>query len=132
MINKGVLYIILFVLGFVLLAWIFSDIFGYFVISLVLSAIFSPLTNYINRLHFYGYHMPRFVAVLISFAVIVVLFASFIVLFIPLIDDQVQIITRINYEDLYYRASAPLHQVEVFLYNNGIIEEEHLLVESLL
>ncbi|MEK6480123.1 AI-2E family transporter [Catalinimonas sp. 4WD22] len=131
MINKGVLYIILFVLGFVLLAWIFSDIFGYFVIALVLSAIFSPLTNYINRLHFFGYHMPRFIAVLISFAVIVILIASFIVLFIPLIDDQVNIITSINYEDLYYKASAPLQRIETFLFNNGIIEDEDLLVESL-
>jgi predicted PurR-regulated permease PerM len=131
MINKGVLYVILFVLGFVMLAWIFSDIFGYFVISLILSAIFSPLTNYINRLHFYGYHMPRFIAVLISFAVIIVLISSFVVLFIPLIDEQVTIITEINYEDLYYRASAPLQRVETFLYNSGIIEDENLLVESL-
>ncbi len=131
MINKGVLYIILFVLSFVLLAWIFSDIFTYFVVAVVLSAIFTPLTNYITRLHFYGYHMPRFVAVLVSFAVIVVLIASFIVLFIPLIDDQVQIIGTIDYEDLYYKASAPLQRIEDFLYRNGIIGEEDLLVESL-
>ncbi|WPP49457.1 AI-2E family transporter [Catalinimonas niigatensis] len=131
MINKSVLYIILFALSFVMLAWIFSDIFGYFVIALILSAIFSPLTNYINRLHFYGYHMPRFVAVLISFAVIIFLISSFVILFIPLIDDQVQIITEINYEDLYYRASAPLQRIETFLFNSGIIEDEDLLVESL-
>jgi predicted PurR-regulated permease PerM len=114
-----------------LLAWVFSDIFSYFVISLVLSAIFSPLTNYINGLHFYGYHMPRFVAVLISFSVIIVLISLFVILFIPLIDDQVEIITSIDYEELYYRGSAPLQRLESFLYINNIIAEEDVLVESL-
>lgn len=131
MINRSFLYIILFLLGFVLLAWVFSDIFSYFVISLVLSAIFSPLTNYINGLHFYGYHMPRFVAVLISFSVIIVLISLFVILFIPLIDDQVEIITSIDYEELYYRGSAPLQRLESFLYTNNIIAEEDVLVESL-
>lgn len=131
MINKSVLQIILFLLGFVLLAWVFSDIFSYFVISLILSAIFSPLTNYINGLHFYGYHMPRFVSVLISFAVIIVLISLFIILFIPLIDDQVAIITSIDYEELYYRASAPLQQLEDFLFRNRVIAEEDVLVENL-
>lgn len=131
MINKSFLQIILFLLGFLLLAWVFSNIFSYFVISLVLSAIFSPLTNYINGLHFYGYHMPRFIAVLISFGVIIVVISLFVILFIPLIDDQVEIITSIDYEELYYRASAPLQQLENFLYENGVIAEEDILVENL-
>ncbi len=131
MINKRFLQIILFLLGLVVLAWIFSNIFSYFVISLILSAILSPLTNYINGLHFYGYHMPRFVAVLMSFAVIIVVISLFVILFIPLIDDQVQIITNIDYEALYYRASAPLQQLEDFLYENRVIAEEAILVENL-
>jgi len=131
MINKSFLQIILFLLGFVLLAWIFSNIFNYFVIALILSAIFSPLTNYINGLHLYGYHMPRFVAVLISFGAIVFVISLFVILFIPLIDDQVEIITSVDYEELYYRASAPLQQLENFLFENGVIPEEDVLVESL-
>jgi predicted PurR-regulated permease PerM len=131
MINRSFLYIILFLIGFILLAWIFSNIFSYLVISLVLSAILSPLTNYISGLHFYGYHMPRFVAVLISFAVIIVIISLFFILFIPLIDDQIEIITSIDYEMLYYRISAPLQQLEAFLYANGVIGEEDVLVESL-
>jgi len=131
MINRSFLYIILFMLSFVLLAWIFSDIFFYFVISLVLSTIFSPLTNYINDLHFYGLHTPRLVAVLASFAVIIFLISLFIILFIPLIDDQIDIITSIDYESLYYQISAPLQQLEYFLYNKGVINDENVLVESL-
>lgn len=132
MINKSVLYITVAALGFALLAWVFSDIFSYFAIALVLSAIFSPFTNYISRLQFYGFHMPRIIAVIISFAVIITVFALFVVLFIPLITDQVKIITRLDYEDLYYRASVPLQGVEAFLIDNGIVDrEEGFLVESL-
>lgn len=132
MINKSVLYIAVAALGFALLAWVFYDIFSYFAIALVLSAIFSPFTNYISRLQFYGFHMPRIIAVIISFAVIITVFALFVVLFIPLITDQVKIITRLDYEDLYYRASVPLQGVEAFLIDNGIVDrEEGFLVESL-
>ena len=132
MINKRVLYIVLAFLCFVLLAWVFSNIFGYFAIALVLSAILSPLTNYINRLQLYGVQMPRIVAVGMSFAGIIVIFSLFIVLFIPLITDQVKIITTLDYEDLYYRASVPLQEVEKFLIENGIVHNpEGFLVDNL-
>jgi len=64
-------------------------------------------------------------------AVIIVIISLFVILFIPLIDDQIEIITSIDYEMLYYRASAPLQQLEAFLYANGVIGEADVLVESL-
>ncbi|MFP4339132.1 MAG: AI-2E family transporter [Cyclobacteriaceae bacterium] len=129
--NRNFVYILLSAVAVVLLLWIFSDIFFYFIISLILSAIFSPLTNYINRLHFYGIHPPRLLAVLMSFAVIITLFFLFAILFIPLIDDQLNIITSIDYADLYYRASAPLQRLESFLLRYNLISTQGELVESL-
>ena len=132
MLNRRVLYFFLALVGVVLLAWIFSNIFFYLAISLVLSAIFSPLTNYIHRFQFYGIHMPRLVAVIISFVIIIAVISLFVVLFIPLIRDQVEIISSINYETLYARASVPLKGIEEFLLANDISEENPgFLVENL-
>jgi predicted PurR-regulated permease PerM len=123
MLNRRVLYVLLTLIGVVLVAWVFSNIFSYLVISLVLSTIFSPLTNYIHRFQFYGRHMPRIVAVITSFAIIIAVISLFVVLFIPLIRDQTEIIANIDYEDLYARASIPLQQVEQFLLINNVIDE---------
>ena len=134
MFNKRILSIISFAslaLVFILLAWIFSNIFSYFVIALVLSSILSPLTNYIYRVQLYGFHIPRFLAVLISFLVAVVVVALFVVLFIPLIKNQVDLLTTINYEELYDKTSIPLQRTEEFLVSNRIVAEKGFLVDNL-
>ena len=134
MFNKRTLSIITFVslaLVFILLAWIFSNIFSYFVIALVFSSILSPLTNYLHRVQLYGFHVPRFLAVLVSFLVAIVVVALFVVLFIPLIKNQVDIITTIDYEVLYDKTSVPLQKAEDFLVNNRIVAEKGFLVDNL-
>ena len=134
MLNRRVLSIISFVLltlVFILLAWIFSDIFSYFVIALVLSAILSPLTNYVYRFQLYGLHMPRFLAVITSFLVAAVVVTLFVILFIPLIKNQIALITTIDYEELYDKTSSPLRRVEDFLISYRIVENSGFLVESL-
>ena len=131
MFNKRVFTFILFALAFILLAWVFSNIFSYFVIALVLSAILSPLVNYLYRFQFYGLHTPRFLAVIVSFLAAIIVIALFVVLFIPLIKNQADLITTIDYEELYDRASAPLQGVEQLLIDYRIIEEGGFLVESI-
>ena len=134
MFNKRVLSIISFIsltLVFILLAWIFSNIFSYFVIALVLSSILSPLTNYIHRVQLYGIHIPRFLAVIVSFVVAVVVASSFVVLFIPVIKNQIDLLTTINYEELYDKASVPLQRTEEFLVANRIVERGGILVDNL-
>lgn len=131
MFNKRVFTFVLLALVFLLLAWVFSSIFSYFVIALVLSAVLSPLTNYIYRFQFYGLHTPRFLAVIASFVVAAVVIALFIVLFIPLIKNQADLMTSIDYEDLYDRASLPLQNMEDFLVANRIVAENGFLVDNL-
>lgn len=134
MLNRRVLSIISFValaLVFILLAWIFSNIFSYFVIAMVFSAILSPLVNYIYRIQLYGFHTPRFLAVILSFLVAVVVIALFVVLFIPLVKNQKELITSIDYEELYDKASVPLQGVEDVLVSYRIVANNGFLVESL-
>jgi predicted PurR-regulated permease PerM len=126
------MYLALMVLAIILLAWIFTDIFIYIGISVVLSAILRPLTNYISRLNLFKQRIPRFLAVVLSFATLILVISSFLVLFIPLISEQVSVIGRIDYEQLYNRATIPLGDLEDFLIMNNISgEESGFLVDAL-
>lgn len=130
--NKTLTYFLLILCSFILLAWIFSTIFSYIIISLILSAIFTPLTNRVNQTHIFGVKIPRLFAVIISFAAIIVIISLFIILFIPLITEQIDVITGLNYETIYNRISAPLQSLErLLIAYNLTSQDEGFIVESL-
>ena len=114
------------------MAWLFTEIFIYIFIAVVLSAILRPLTNLISRVHVFKQRIPRFLTVLLSFAIFIAFISVFVVLFIPLISDQIQVIGRINYEELYNRATIPLKDLEDFMIQNNVTADEPgFLVDAL-
>ena len=130
--RRPLLYLGLIILAIIVMAWVFTDIFIYIGISVVLSAILRPLTNYISRLHLFRQRIPRFLAVVLSFMTLILVITSFFILFIPLISEQVSVIGRIDYEQLYNRATIPLSDLEDFLIMNNITgEEPGFLVDAL-
>lgn len=124
MVKKSVVYFIAILLLLGILAWFFSDIFIYFILSLVLATILRPLTNYLSKLQVYGVTMPRVIAVIISFIALLSVLSFFILLFIPLVNEQMQILIRINYEELVTGISAPLANFEEFLIKYGLAKDE--------
>lgn len=118
MINRPVIQIVIGFLVFIGLAWFFSNIFIYFIISMIIAAILGPLTGYLTRLHVYRLHMPRFMAIILSFAALIVVLAFFILLFIPLVNEQTRILSQINYDELINNLSAPMNRLEEFLVRN--------------
>ena len=49
----------------------------------------------------------------------VIVLSLFIILFIPLVSEQIQILMRFNYNDLYLTITAPLASLEDFMIKNG-------------
>jgi len=130
--NKTVLYFLLTLCSFIFLAWVFSTIFSYVIISLILSTIFTPLANKINQVHLFGVKIPRFFAVIFSFAAIIVIISLFVILFIPLITEQIDVITRLDYENIYDRVSTPLQSVEQYFIKYKLTAQaEGFIVETL-
>ncbi len=72
-----------------LLIWFFSDIVLYILISLVISSIIRPLTDYIDNLELFGIRMPRLIAVGMSFGVLASVVFLLILLFQPLFQEQI-------------------------------------------
>ena len=124
MFNRTIVNIIVGITIFVLLAWYFSNIFLYLVFSLVIAAILRPLTNRISQIHLFRVKVPRFLAVIFSFLILVTILGLFIVLFIPLVNEQIQVLSSINYEGLWERIKTPVNQFENFLIENNLTDKE--------
>ncbi len=132
MARKLIIYAVILAILIVFLGWYFANIFFYVVVSIVLATILRPLTNSLSRLHFFGTNLPRFIAIAISFFVVVGFMALFVVLFIPLVTEQVTVLSRINYDSALKTVTGPLNGLESFLINNNLVEgTPGLIMESL-
>lgn len=130
--NKTLINLLVGVVLVALLIWYFSNIFLYLVISVVIATILKPLTNYISQLHVYRVKVPRFLSVLFSFFILIIVLSLFIVLFIPLINEQIQVLSNINYESLWENLKNPINDLEAFLIENNLTDkEEKSLVTNL-
>ncbi|MEO1049193.1 MAG: AI-2E family transporter [Bacteroidota bacterium] len=110
--------------GLLFLMWYFSNIVLYIVISVVISAILRPLTNYLSSIQLFKVRIPRFLSILVSFATLVFVVSLFILLFVPLIAEQTRIVANIDYVGLFERVKTPLDNVEEFLIDYQITDEE--------
>lgn len=125
MIYKTLAYLLLILLLFVLVSWLFFDIFIYVSISLVLATVLEPLTNFINRIYIFKVKIPRLIAIFIAFSAVVGVFFLFILLFIPLIVEQTEVISNLKFELIYEKLSIPLVLFENFLFENNIIRSNN-------
>lgn len=122
--KRSLLFFLIVAILLGILIWYFSNIFLYFIISLVLATILRPLTSQILRLQFFGGHPPRFMAIFFSFLVVILILSSFIILFIPLISHQVEVISTLNFDQVVDGVLKPLNTFEQFLITNGMVQDK--------
>lgn len=122
--NYAFLYfmigLVLFLLGLTtyLLVHFFSDIVLYVLISLVISSVIRPVTDYLDRIEVFRIKMPRVLAVFLSFIVLASIPLLFILLIVPLILDQIHIIQTIDYHIITERLRQPVSHIETFVIDN--------------
>lgn len=130
--KRTFVYIALGVALFIAAIYLFSNIFLYIAFAVVLSAILRPLMRYLVNAQFFGLRLPKLLAVILSFSILVLLVASFFVLFIPLISEQVEVLSRLDYEGLYESLTVPLKRFETYLITNGLTsQQEGFIVNNL-
>ena len=121
--RKTLLFIVLGIIIFIFLAWYFSNIFFYLVISGILATILRPLVDLVSKVRVYRVHVPRVFSVLISFATFILIVYLFISIFIPLINEQIGILSSLNYENIISRVSVPINDLENFLIRNNLYNQ---------
>lgn len=127
--NKTTLNIII---GFSLisfLGWYFSDIVFYFFMALVLSSILRTPTNYISQTQVLQFKIPRVIAILISFGFLLGIITLFVLLFIPVIVEQIGIISDLDYTNLISTISEPFQSFEQFLEEKKLINPKELGID---
>lgn len=132
MINRTIVVILLIVAVLCFSVWIFTDIFIYVSISIVLATILRPLTNLISRTYIFRVKLPRVLAILVAYSVIVGVVFSFVLLFIPLIIEQINVLSDVSFDEVYINLSTPIVAVEDFLIEYNLIsEDEHSLTNTI-
>ena len=118
--NRSISYLALLVLAFLLFVYVFTDVFAYIVIALVITAILSPVIEKMTSLRVNQYHIPRIVAVFFSYGLLSLIIYLFFLLFMPLLSEQLNILREMEHSS----ASADLTVFEDYLISSGLVDEE--------
>jgi len=89
----------------------------------VIASILRPLVERIYNTQFFNYHIPRFLSIFIAYGVLAGVLSLFVVLFIPLINDQVQILSGIDYNQLTSDGLQPFENLEELLIEQGFTDK---------
>ncbi len=125
--NRNLLYVGIVLILFMVLAWFFSNILLYVVISIVISSILRPLTNYISNTQFFQLRMPRVIAVFTSFTIFIGVLVLFVTLFIPLISEQIKRLPDLLEKQekvLEESIRRPVDGVEAFISKYGLVKND--------
>lgn len=112
----------LFILGGVL--WYLRSIVFYILIASVLSIIGRPIVDWIGKFHIKGRPVPK----ALSAALVLVLYlagiAGFISLFVPLVIEEVRILSSVSVEEVVRSLRTPILQVEEWIKERGLAPPE--------
>ncbi len=98
--------------------WLFSDIIVYVLVSLVISSILRPVTDYIDNLEFFRVKVPRWLAVFVSFLILAAIPLLFTLMFVPLIIEQVNVLQGIQFNKIIASLQKPMNQIDAFIIQN--------------
>ncbi|BDC98448.1 AI-2E family transporter [Persicobacter psychrovividus] len=124
------LYVILGFVLFVFLAWMFSDIFVYITLALIVSTFLSPLVNYFSRKRASGWHFSRIGAIILAFLIFSAVITFFVLLFVPLISEQITVLKSLNIDKMIDLALEPVGMFEHFLRANGLTQKPSGFLET--
>lgn len=101
----------------IFIAWYFSNIIAYILISAVLSIICKPLLKVLSKIHIGKKRMPRWIVATIGLISLWVVAFMFFYFFIPLVANQAKALSNVNFVEVSYHLSKPLGQVEYMVQN---------------
>ena len=119
--------LILLIIGLVFLAvvaWYFSHIIFYILISAVLSIMGHPLVRLFDKIRIGRLVIPHFLSAILALLTMVGVIATLLWIFIPIILSQASTLSEIDPNLLGEAFREPLESIEVFLLEHGIIETD--------
>ena len=124
LLKGGLITLTVTLLLFLMGIWLFSNIMVYLLISLVLTTILRPVVNSLSRTQLWGIRVPRSVAILFSYLLLLITLGLFVGQFIPLVSDQVELISTLDFDQLYGKVTEPLLRFEEFMRKYELTQRE--------
>ena len=120
------------VLIILFLLWYFSAIVTYILIALVLSFIGRPLTNWLNKLQFRRFRMPRALSAFITLFALWVVIIGFFSFMIPLLIREFTILSTIDFDTVFAQLQEPLSKIIRFANKESATIDNQTFFEILL
>lgn len=115
----------------ILAAYIFSSIFVYVVVSLIIATILGPITRSLDGIRILGFRVPRVLAIFLSFALMSAVLTLIVTLFIPLVSEQVSVITSVDPSKALDAIKKPVGNIETFLIKYNLTNNQPgFIIES--
>lgn len=117
-------------LGVVLLAtagYYFSNTVIYLMMAGLLSLVGQPLMEFLARVKFRRFNMPRALAALLTMGIMLLATLLFISIFIPLIIKEAEVIASLDVSQLSAVFEKPFQSLESFLMETGILQGQPLV-----
>jgi predicted PurR-regulated permease PerM len=97
------------------LAWYFSSIVAYLLISAVLALVGKPVVNFLGKITIKNHTLPRWLCAASSLIVIMLIFCAFFYFLVPMIASEVKAFTRMDVNEFVTLLSNPLQKLENLL-----------------
>ena len=130
LLYRATLNLLFVILVAIIIGWLFSDIVIYLLISLIISSVLRPITDYITSIEVFKVKIPRSLAIFFAFALLAILLSSFLLLFAPVISDQIRLLSGLDYPSLLKQIQKPIASIETFLITNFQMNEKPYIVPT--
>jgi len=128
--NRTVIWVLVIAIILVVLVWFFSVIFFYVLLSVIIATTLRPMVNTIARYEIAGYPIPRVIAIIAAYASLISVLVLFVLLFVPLLTDQVAIISNMDIDLATERWMEPVRKFEHFVISRGLTNKDVGFLES--
>ena len=94
------------------LAWYFSNIVAYLLISAIVALVGRPIVSFLNNIKIKGKNLPRWLCATGGLLTIMLIFYLFLAFFIPLIAAQTQLLANVDVNELVDILTVPFTKLE--------------------
>ncbi|MBN8702563.1 MAG: AI-2E family transporter [Bacteroidetes bacterium] len=109
---------------------VFPSIVLYLFIAFLMSIIGRPIKQFVLKINFKKNILPESVASLIALLVLLIFFFGTFTLFIPLVVNEIKLISSLSVTDITERLGEPIKRIEYFAQNLNIKELEKTSVQE--
>jgi len=93
--------------------WYFKNIVAYILVAAVISLVGRPIVNFLTRIRYKKFHVPKALAAILALLTIWTLISGFFIFFVPMIISQAQELSNIDIETVRNSLEAPFQKLEL-------------------